>query len=229
MTRVIVTSMRRAARLLPVLSLVLLASSCGDFFVSESSIQSVAVTPTSAILKVGDTPADTFTLSSSSTSVGGTVADDTATATWSSSNTSVVPTPVKGVVTAGSTAGTATITAKDGGATSNSVNVMTYSVATPANLLVTANGITLGATAAPGTFQFRAFLGSSTSFPEVTQFVTWSSSDTTAATVNPTTGVVTVLSLITPTSVTITATANVGASAPATQSTIQGTLQFTAQ
>jgi hypothetical protein len=38
----------------------------------------------------------------------------------------------------------------------------------------------------------------------------------------------TVLSLATPTPVTITATANVGVSSPATQSTITGTLQFTA-
>jgi uncharacterized protein YjdB len=201
-------------------------TSCNGFFVSERSIQSVTVTPTAAVLKVGDTPADTYTLSSSSTTVGGTVADDTATATWSSSNNSVV-TVAAGVLTAGSTAGTATVTAKDGGATSNNCNVLTYTVPTPANLFVTST-ITSGGIANPGTYQFHAYLGSTTSFPDVTQYVTWSSSDTTAATVNATTGLVTVLSLATPTSVTITATADAGASAPATQGTITGSLQFTA-
>jgi len=222
------TVLRRAVLIVPAIGLSLLAASCDDFFVSGSSIQSVSVTPSNAILKVGDTPADTYQLSSSSTTVGGTVADDTATATWNSSNSSVV-TVAAGIVTAGATAGTATVTARDGGVTSNSVNVMTYSVATPANLFVTADGIVSGGNAAPGSYQFHAFLGSSTAFPEVTQFVTWSSDHTTAATVNATTGVVTVLSTGTPTAVTITATANVGASAPATQTTITGTLQFTAQ
>jgi hypothetical protein len=216
----------RAVRLLPILPLFVLATSCGDFFVSESSLQSVTVTPSAVILKVGDTPADTYKLSSSSTTVGGTAADDTAAATWSSNNPNV--TVAAGVITAGTSATTAIITAKDGGVTSNACNVLTYIVSNPANLFVTAptNLSTTGA--APGSYNFRAFLGPDTSFPEVTNFVTWSSSATTAATVNATTGVVTVLSLATPTAVTITATANVGASAPATQSIITGTLQFTA-
>ena len=228
MTSILTSSIRRATLLAPALVLFVMITSCNGFFVSESSIQTVTVTPSSVVLKINDTPPDTYQLSSSSTTVGGTVTDDTSTATWSSSNSNVV-TVAAGVLTAGSTAGTATVTAKDGSTTSNKCNVLTYTVPTPANLLVTATGILSGGNASANTTsQFHAYLGSSSSFPDVTQYVTWSSSDTTAATVNATTGVVTVLSLATPASVTITATANVGASAPATQSTITGTFQFTA-
>jgi hypothetical protein len=79
---------RRFIRLLPAIALFLLVISCSGFFVSESSIQSVAVSPTAVILHVATATAvgDTYTLSSQSTTVGGTTADDTATAAWSSSN-----------------------------------------------------------------------------------------------------------------------------------------------
>ena len=48
----------RFVRLLPPLALFLLSASCNGFFVSESSIQSVAITPTAVLLKGGLTPAD---------------------------------------------------------------------------------------------------------------------------------------------------------------------------
>jgi hypothetical protein len=221
------TSLGRAVRLLPILALFVFAPSCGGFFPPQGSIQSITVSPSAIILKVGDTPPDTYTLSSSSTTVSGTTADDTATATWNSSAHTVV-TVASGVVTAvGSSGGTATVTAVDGGATSNTVNVLTYSVATPQSLSVFCDGILSGGTAAPNTYKCHAFLGASSTFPEVTNFVSWTSNSVTSATVG-TTGLVTVLSIAIPTSVTITATANVGASAPATPSTIVGSIQFTA-
>lgn len=223
--------LRRAFILLSTLGLCLFAASCDGFFVSESSIQSVKITPTTVLLKTGDTPADSYPLHSTKTTVGGASSDNTTTATWKSNDPNVVTVGQGnqgGLVTAVGS-GSTTVTAEDGGKTSDAVRVMTYSVPTPATLTVVAPaGFNVGG-AAPNSYQFRAFLGPDDTFPDVTQNVEWSSDTANAATVAPNTGQVTVNPLATPTTVKITASANVGAPGATTApSAVTGTLSFTA-
>ena len=83
------TWLGRVVRLIPVVILFVLATSCDNFFLSNSAIQSVTVTPSAVLLKAAassSTPGDSYQLASASTTVGGTTADDTGTATWSSSS-----------------------------------------------------------------------------------------------------------------------------------------------
>ena len=105
---------------------------------------------------------------------------------------------------------------------------MLYIVPTPQSLTITAPDLA-SAGAAAGTYQFHAYLGPDSTYPEVTNFVTWSSDTPSAATVAANTGVVTVLSIVTPTSVNIKASAAVGATPTATSPVpVTGTLPFTA-
>lgn len=221
--------LRRAILLLPVLGLFLLATACDTFFVSESSVQSISATPATGLLHLGDAQPNSIKITATATTVGKSTPDITDTAVWHSTNTDAA-TVSQGVVTAGAIAGSTVVTAKDSssGVTSNNVNIVTYSVTTPQNLVVTADRITAGGTAVAGTYQFRAFLGPG-STNEVTQFVAWSSDPTTIATVSSTTaGLVTTVTPTIPTTVTITATGNVGSST-GTATTITGSLQFTAR
>jgi len=225
------TRVGRAVRLLPIVVLFVLATSCNGFFLSNSAIQTVAVTPSAVLLSAAassTTPGASYQLQSNSTTVGGTTADDTATATWSSSNSSAV-TVDAGLITAVGTTATSstspiTVTATDGGTASNAVDVLLYTVTTPTSLFL--NGILPGATLPIGTYQLQAYFGTSTGFPLVTNFVTWTSDTPTAATVN-TNGLVTVLSVVTPATVNITATASVGGT-PTAANTVSGTVQFIA-
>ena len=102
-----------------------------------------------------------------------------------------------------------------------------YAPPTPTSLFL--NGIAADAVLAPGTYQLQAYFGTSTAYPLITNNVIWTSSDTTSATVSST-GVVTVLSIVTPAPVTITATADIAAvgDAPTAKDTVSGTVQFTA-
>src|SRR5476651_1428233 len=123
---------RRLVCLLPLLPVFLLCTSCSDFFVSNSSTATISVTPTAVILKAagpGTPPnpaGDTFTLSASATTVGGTTTDETSVATWQSSNAAAV-TANAGQLSAVTTVAdqTATITATFGGQSGTS-NVLTY-------------------------------------------------------------------------------------------------------
>jgi hypothetical protein len=210
---------RRLLLLLPAGALFLFIASCNGFFVSESSIQSVTVQPSAVILAVGTATAagDSYTLSSTSTTVGGTTATDTTTAAWSSSKTTVATvgngTTNGGVVSIpiGSTAGgvTATITAKDGGQ-SGSCIVYTYSGIAPTALTLTYPSSINPNLVSPGTplFQVTATANiNGNPAQNISPYVTWQSSDTSTATVDVN-GNVTVLATATiSTSFTITATA----------------------
>jgi hypothetical protein len=203
----------RFVRLLPPLALFLLSASCNGFFVSESSIQSVAITPTAVLLKGGLTPADSYSaLTSTATTVGGTQTTDTTTATWSSSSDPVV-TVKAGVLTAGASTtanATATVTAKDSGVTSNACSVVLYTGTAPTTLTV---GNQTGVTtfAAGTTFQAIAtgtFTGDTNLSAKgaMTPYVTWTpSSDTTIYTISSS-GLVTVVSAGTGFAITATAT-----------------------
>ncbi len=220
--------LRRVARLLPLLALLAFCASCGNFFLSNSSILTVTVTPTAVILAAAPdatTPGDKYTLESSATTVGGTATNDTSTATWTSSAPSVVTAGSGGALTAVGTTGgsTATITATDGGQT-GTATVLLYTGAAPSSLSVSPQNTSLiPSSITPGTaIQLLAFasINGQPNF-NITNDVTWTSSDSTVATVNAS-GLVSVLSTATAgTTFTVTATANFGPSA--TTSTVTGT------
>lgn len=197
---------RRAIRLLPVVALFLLCASCSGFFVSNSSISSISLGP-GAILKAATstTPGDTDQLQLNGTTVGGTTTDVTASATWTSSNPAVatVGTPdtkgtTPGLVTVVGTSGnaTVTITATYGGQTATS-NVLTYTGAVPTSLTITIpSGISSGSLTPGQVFQLQAAATPSLSgvaSQNVSSYVTWTSSNTSEATVDVN-GNVTVLS-----------------------------------
>ena len=191
MSRMIPSSLRRTVLLFAAMGLCLLVASCDDFFVSESSVSSVKATPPAIILMAAPsagTDGDKFTLTSTATTVGGTQTNDTATATWSSNDATIAKAEAGGVITAVTTTGgqSTTVTAKDGGVTSNKVNVFVYTGAVPTG--VTLTGTTGSVT--PGTFQLKATLVSGGQ--DVTKFVEWTSDNSSVATVDAN-GLVTVL------------------------------------
>ncbi len=218
--------LRRVVRLLPLLALLAFCASCGDFFVSNSSIETVTVTPTAVILAAAanaTTPGDSFSLKSSATTVGGTPSDDTATATWTSSAPTVVTVSNAGVLSTVDTVGgdTATITATDGGQSGTST-VLTYTGTAPTSLSVNVLNGVIPSSITPGQTIQLAAAASINGNPNynLSNYVSWTSSNNYAAVVNAS-GLVTVLSTATAgTTFTITATANFGSSAPS--STVTG-------
>lgn len=207
--------LRRVARVLPVLALLAFCSSCEGFFVSNSSIQTIAVTPSAIILAVApnaSTPGDTFSLKASAVTVGGTSTDATTTASWTSSDPSVVTVTAGKVTVVGTTGGsTATITAKESGQ-SGTASVLTYTGTAPSTLSVNLPSGLIPTSITPGQiFALTAVATvNNTTSANISSDVVWSSSNTSAATVSAN-GVVTVLSTATTgTSFTITATAYLG-------------------
>src|SRR5690242_12998047 len=97
------------AVLLLILSLSFVTSGCGNFFVSGNSLNTIALTPTSVFLTVGNTKQFT----ANGTTVNGDSKDVTSSAKWSSSSAGVA-TVNAGLVTAVA-AGNTTITASQDG------------------------------------------------------------------------------------------------------------------
>jgi hypothetical protein len=212
---------RRVSCLLPALALFVLAASCNGFFVSNSTVTSVAITPTAVLLKAGLATADSNSSNplsvTANTAGNGPVSNPTV--TWTSSDPSVVAVAASstgtGVLTAGTSTtanATATVTAKDGSVTSNVCTVVLYTGTAPTSLNVASqNGATTFA--AGTTFQAIAsgtFTGdtSLSVAGALTPYVTWSTSDDTGTIVTiSTTGIVTVVGT---SSFTVTATATFG-------------------
>ena len=223
------TWIRRAVLPVSAVGLCFLIASCDGFFVSENSIQSVKATPPAIILMAAPTAGsdgDTFTLTSTATTVGGTQQNDTAAATWSSNDSTIATAAAGGVVTAVSTVGgkSTTVTARDGGVTSNNVNVFVYTGAVPSSITLTGTSGVLP----PGNYQLSVTLGSGGG-TDVTKFVEWTSSNTSVATVSST-GLVTVLASATAGgTATITAIAHLGApSGTPTPTPLNATATYTA-
>jgi hypothetical protein len=222
------------ARLLPLLAICVLCVSCSDFWVSNSSTAGVTVTPASEILKVAaadGTGGDTATLAASAKTVGGTSTDETSAAVWTSSAPAVVTVSAGKLTVVGTTAdSTAVITATFGGQNAT-CSVLTYTGTAPTalNSIVIPSGVSTGSLTPGQTFQLEISANiSGNSTRDVTPYVTWVSSNTSAATVS-TTGAVSVLSTATAgAQFTITATANFAGSSvssPALQfSVINGAL-----
>lgn len=158
------------------LSALALFNACGNsnFFPSQTAIVSLSVTPPSNVVKAGSTVnfTATGTLGNNSTQ------DVTSSVTWTSSNTGVATITSAGVAT-GVANGVTTITA--------STNHLTVQV----TLLVRdITGITINPTSwtaisTGATQQFNAN-GTGNDTSSITNYVSWTSSDTTCATITNT-------------------------------------------
>jgi hypothetical protein len=179
----------RVARLLPVIPMIVLCASCSDFWVSNSSIATVTVSPSALILKAAaadGTGGDVSTLSASATTVGGTTTDETSAANWTSSAATVATASAGKITIVGPAADqTAVITATFGGQ-SATCQVLTYTGTAPTTLVVSfpttvaANAISPGQT-------FKVFASASlsgNSNHDISSYVTWTSNNTAVATVD---------------------------------------------
>jgi len=213
----------RAILTLFAFAMAMFAISCADFFVSEDSTQSLAVSPTAVILKAAPdnvTPGDSATLAATATTVGGSNKDVTASATWSSSD-STIATVSAGVVTVVGTAGgsTATITATDGGK-SATCKVLTYTGTTLSAVTITFPGTVVASQLTRGQqFQLTATANLNGVDTDITQYVTWSTNTSTSVVTVSSSGLLTVQNgATTGSNFTVTATAHLAGS-----STVSGT------
>jgi uncharacterized protein YjdB len=167
------------AALVCILLIVATSTSCGDFFPSPKAIVAITISPTSGAVKPGAT--QQFT--ASGTLGNNQTQDVTGQVNWSSSNAAVATINQAGLAS-GVALGSATIQAK-------SSNVIATATLTVSN--VTAITITVASTTiiTGGTTQATAVDQSSNN---ITNTVTWTSSDTSVATVSST-GVVSGVSI----------------------------------
>ncbi len=211
--------MKRLRVLLPVVLIILALSACDEFFPSENAIASVALTPTSLFMKTGEQQQFTAT----QTTIGGTSSDVTTSATWATSNSGVANVSTGGLVTAATTIsglGSATISAQSGGQTGSSTVTVAAGKLTGITLGPTNTTITRGNTlqlVATGNFDSGA------SSQTITNLVSWSTSDSTIATISAG-GLVSTPSTSNGGQVTFTAKANTTGS-----NTVGGTLTVTVQ
>lgn len=186
---------------------VLLFAGCGDFFVSEGTADHITLSSTGLLLK----SAETKQITATSVTVGGTSTDVTNTAQWTSSDTSVATVSNTGLITAVG-AGSAIITAAADGNEADARIVVSASTVT--GLSVTPNNPTLQIA---GTQQLTAVAQTQEgSVPDISSITTWSSSNSSVATVNTsglvtaqTSGTATITASVTTATATVSGTSNV--------------------
>jgi uncharacterized protein YjdB len=171
----------------------------GSTVVTVCTVSAISITPTNPIMSV-DTSYQFAALAELSALSSGVTPTQYVTSymTWTTSNSDVATVDSGGIVTAGSTTGTATLTATQGdtilvpGDTPIVVETtLTVTASALSSIAVTAENDTTSI-ATGSTVQLTAtgtFADDSTD--DVTSHVTWSSSDTTLATVDAATGLVT--------------------------------------
>ncbi|MGB8769385.1 MAG: Ig-like domain-containing protein [Candidatus Korobacteraceae bacterium] len=157
--------------------------SCSGFFISPS-LSSIYITPASATIAITNTVQLTATgiySDGSQNKIQGSSVG------WSSSDDTIATVTSPGGLVAGVATGTATITASAQGVTTTaSVTVTPTNITTLS--ITTTQGSTSGQSSAtisgaPATLQFYAY-GNSLSSNDLTQAVTWSSSNTSVATIS---------------------------------------------
>jgi trimeric autotransporter adhesin len=182
------------AALICVLMVTAVSTSCGDFFPSSSAIVSMTISPSSGLVA----PSATTQFTVQGTLGNNQTQDVTSQVNWSSSNSSFATVNQAGLVT-GVALGNVTITAKTSDLTVTApvlVSNATSITVTPASATVTPGGT-------------QQLVAKDNNGNVVTNYVAWSSSDTTQATVSST-GLVTVLSSSTGLGGSVTITATIG-------------------
>lgn len=157
-------------------------SGCSGFFINPS-ISSIFITPASATVATGMTQQLTATARYSDSSSGNLTGSSVG---WSSSETGIATVSPGGLVT-GVAIGTATITATAQGVTSTATITVTPTNVTTIVITTTQGSTNAQSTAtisgAPATLQFYAYANGST-IDDVSQAVTWTSSNTSVATIS---------------------------------------------
>lgn len=190
-----------------VLLFVIAAAACGKFFPDAGTLVGITISPNNQTIQ----PSQTQQFTATGSFGNGSSKDISSSVTWTSSATNIATISSTGLATAGTTLGSATITAKSGNESASTT--LTVSNQTSGGLTISCTGCISQSTGAftallsSGTVTFTA---TNTSGQSVTP--TWSSSSTTVATVGSSTGVAT---LITAGQTTVTAQAS-GASGSVT-------------
>lgn len=199
------------------IAVVLYSTACGDFFVSGSTLDHITLTPTAVFLKGGETKQ----FSASAVNVDGSTSDATSSVTWTTGDPTIAQANNAGLVTAQQKLGNTTVTAAKGSVTAVATVFVHNTQALNTNLTVTPNNPTV---AAGQTVQLKAqgTLGDG-SLIDLTNFVTWSSSNTANATVNSA-GLVTV-----PTGVASQQTATITATIATSTASATGSVTVTVQ
>ena len=172
-----------AAGLVVLLSLSWLG--CNGFFVNPT-LSSIFITPAAATLNLNGSVSLTANANYSDGSTGTLSGSSVG---WISSAPAVATVTSPGGVVTGISFGTATITATDQGVTSSTPASITVSPTNVTSLVITTTQGSLSPpstatiSGAPATLQFFAYANGSTSL-DVTNAVSWSSSNTSAATIS---------------------------------------------
>ncbi|HEV8523176.1 MAG TPA: Ig-like domain-containing protein [Terriglobales bacterium] len=170
-------NLRLFVAFLALLVCALMVFGCDDFFVDDSDLVSISVSPASDTIEVAETQPFTAT----GTLAGGGTRDVTDTATWTSSNTAIATINTAGVAV-GVSPGSTNITASQGGV-SATVGLTVDQPALSSISITPTNPTPLDAS--NPTQQFTAdgtFSDSSTR--NITNAVTWNSSNTNVATIS---------------------------------------------
>jgi trimeric autotransporter adhesin len=156
---------------------------CSGFFISPS-ISSIFITPPSATIAIGNTVQLNATARYSDGSSGPISGSSVG---WSSSETTIATVTSPGGLVTGVATGTATITVTDQGVTATAsvtvtpMNVTSISITTTQGSTNPQSSATISG--APATLQFYAYANGN-NIEDLTNAVTWSSSNTSVATIS---------------------------------------------
>jgi len=180
------------AAFVSILLVAALSTSCGNFFPSSNAITAITISPGTGLVA----PGATTNFTAQGTLGNNTTQDVTTKVTWTSSDTTVATIGANTGIATGVALGTATITAKSSD-TSSTVNLV-VSNATQVNVTPTTATLLQGGA--------QQLVAKDQSGNVLTNTVSWSSSDTTQATVSNTGYVQVTSTATTGNTVTITAT-----------------------
>ena len=166
---------------LAIMLVVMAGSACGKFFPSAGTLVALAISPNNPTIQ----PSKTQQFTATGTFGDGSSKDVSSSVTWTSSAANIATINTSGLATASTSTGSTTITAKSGNQTASTT--LTVSNNTVTSITVTApNGntaLTHGGTGEQLTATANLSGGGT---QDVTQSATWSSSNTSIATVSNT-------------------------------------------
>jgi uncharacterized protein YjdB len=152
--------------------------SCSGFFPSSSTITALSVSPTGPFVK----PTNTKQFTATATFGNNTMGDATDQVTWTSSDTSKATIDSSGLAT-GVATGTTTITAKSGSVSANTVLTVSNRLVTKITVNPSTATINLSLGGQTQPFTATADFDNGDTNVDVTNLVTWTSSNTSIATI----------------------------------------------